>query len=180
MTKKNWRASLGRARRKPFGPSASSPTNETERQTPSTDDPESNPPPTYPTGLKLTPLLTSLTPSLFLVALDRLILATSLPCITDAFRSAPDAGWYASFLLTNAAFQLAFGKLYPFFSVKRVFLASVLLFEAESAVCGAAGGSAVFIFGRALAGVGGAGVFSGAVSVPCCGCVSGGRRLLTG
>lgn len=124
-----------------------------------------DPQPTYPTGLNLALLLTSLMTTMFLVALDRLIIATAVPRITDDFHSAADVGWYASsFLLTNAAFQLAFGKLYTFYSVKRVFLASVLLFEAGSAVCGAAGGSAVFIFGRALSGVGGAGIFSGAVS----------------
>lgn len=106
--------------------------------------------------------------SMFLVALDRLIIATAIPRITDDFRSAADVGWYASsFLLTNAAFQLAYGKLYTFWPVKRVFLASVLLFEIGSAVCGAASGSGLFIFGRALSGVGGAGIFSGAVSCFC-------------
>ncbi|SPO06911.1 related to MFS multidrug transporter [Cephalotrichum gorgonifer] len=120
----------------------------------------------YPSGLKLVLILISLMTSMFLVALDRLIIATAVPQITNDFRSVTDIGWYASsFLLTNAAFQLAYGKLYTFWRVKRVFLSSVLLFEIGSAICGAAGSSAVFIFGRALSGVGGGGIFSGAIVI---------------
>lgn len=57
-----------------------------------------------------------------------------------------------------------FGKLYTFFAIKTVFMATVLLFEIGSAICGAAPNSAVFIVGRAIAGVGAAGIFSGVVS----------------
>jgi MFS family permease len=58
-----------------------------------------------------------------------------------------------------------FGKLYTFFPVRDVLLSSVLLFEIASAICGAAPNSAAFIIGRAIAGVGGAGIFAGAVSL---------------
>jgi MFS family permease len=48
--------------------------------------------------------------------------------------------------------------------VKAVILSSILLFELGSVVCGAAPSSAAFIVGRALAGIGAAGIFAGSVS----------------
>lgn len=79
-----------------------------------------------------------------------------------------DIGWYGSaYLLTNCSFQLSFGKLYSFYSVKGVFLVSIGLFEIGSAVCGSAPTSVAFIVGRAIAGLGSAGIFSGGVSLSC-------------
>lgn len=97
---------------------------------------------------------------------DRLIIVTAIPQISDQFHSVTDVGWYGSaYLLTNCAFQLFFGKLYVVYSVKAVFLTSILIFEVGSAVCGSAPTSNAFIVGRALAGVGSAGIFSGAITV---------------
>ncbi|KAK1982887.1 major facilitator superfamily transporter [Colletotrichum cereale] len=120
----------------------------------------------YPAGLKLFLILISIFMTMFLVALDRLIIATAVPQITDDFHSVTDIGWYgSSYLLTTCAFQLLFGKLYAFFPIKNVFLSSVVLFEVGSAVCGAAPSSAAFIAGRAIAGIGGAGIVSGTIIV---------------
>lgn len=97
---------------------------------------------------------------------DRLIVTTAIPKITDEFHSVTDVGWYGSaYLLTNCAFQLFFGKLYVVYSIKTVFLCSILMFEIGSAVCGSAPSSVALIVGRALAGVGSAGIFSGAITV---------------
>lgn len=63
------------------------------------------------------------------------------------------------------AFQLFFGKLYTFFPIKWVYLIALLIFEIGSAVCGAAPTSIALIIGRAVAGVGAAGVFSGALVI---------------
>ncbi|KAI8169904.1 Efflux pump aflT [Colletotrichum sp. SAR 10_70] len=120
----------------------------------------------YPSGLSLVLVLGSLFISMFLVSLDRLIITTAIPKITDEFDSVTDVGWYGSvFLLTTCAFQLLFGKIYSFYSIKATFLVSVLLFEVGSAICGAAPSSDVFIFGRALAGVGSAGILTGVIIV---------------
>jgi MFS family permease len=62
------------------------------------------------------------------------------------------------------AFQLMFGKIYSMYSVKLVLLLSILLFEIGSAICGAAPNSVAFIIGRAVAGVGAAGILAGSVS----------------
>ena len=67
--------------------------------------------------------------------------------------------------MTSGAFQLMFGKLYSMYSVKLVLLISIFLFEIGSAICGAAPNSIAFIVGRAVAGIGAAGILAGSVSV---------------
>ncbi|KAI0121109.1 major facilitator superfamily domain-containing protein [Xylariales sp. AK1849] len=129
-------------------------------QKPSTDDS------VYPSGLKLALIIFATFASMFLVSLDRTIIATAIPSISDEFNSSNDIGWYGSgYLLTTCAFQLLFGKIYSFYSIKNTFLASVVLFEIGSAVCGAAPSSTVFIVGRAIGGLGGAGITSGVISI---------------
>jgi MFS family permease len=49
------------------------------------------------------------------------------------------------------------------YSVKWTFLWSILVFEVGSVICGAAPTSTAFIVGRAIAGIGAAFIFSGAV-----------------
>ena len=70
-----------------------------------------------------------------------------------------------AYLLTTCAFQLMFGKLYTFFSIKWVYLGAIFVFEIGSVVCGAAPTSVALIIGRAVAGVGSAGIFSGALVI---------------
>ncbi len=97
---------------------------------------------------------------------DRSIVATAVPKITSEFRSLPDVGWYGSaYLMATCCLQLFFGKLYAEFPVKWVFLSALVLFEAGSVVCAAAPSSVVLIVGRAVAGAGCAGLFSGAFIV---------------
>ena len=58
--------------------------------------------------------------AMFLVALDRTIIATAIPRITDEFGSLGDIGWYGSaYMLTTAASQLLFGRVYKFYNLKR-------------------------------------------------------------
>nr|XP_036583299.1 MFS aflatoxin efflux [Colletotrichum truncatum]KAF6792275.1 MFS aflatoxin efflux [Colletotrichum truncatum] len=104
--------------------------------------------------------------ALFLVALDRTIVATAIPRITDEFGSLGDIGWYGSaYMLTTAASQLVFGRVYKFYNLRWVFLGSIFVFEVGSLICGIAPNSATLIAGRAIAGVGSAGIFTGAMMV---------------
>ena len=97
---------------------------------------------------------------------DNTIIATAIPRITDHFGALDDIGWYgSSYLLTTCAFQLMFGKFYTFFPVKWVFLIAIGIFEIGSAVCGAAPNSESLIIGRAVSGLGAAGIFSGALVI---------------
>ena len=121
---------------------------------------------TYPSGFKLAIIVVSLCISIFLMALDNTIIATAIPRITDYFKALNDVGWYGSaYLLTTCAFQLLFGKLYTYFSIKWVYLIAIFIFEVGSVVCGAAPTSTALIIGRAVAGVGSAGIFSGALVI---------------
>ena len=57
------------------------------------------------------------------------------------------------------------GRIYTFYNPKWVWLTCIIIFEIGSAICGAAPNSAVFIFGRAVAGLGTAGMFSGIIVI---------------
>ena len=71
----------------------------------------------------------------------------------------------SAYLFTLCAFQLLFGKLFVLFPIKYVYLGSVTIFEVGSAICGAAPNSTAFILGRAIAGIGAAGDFSGGLII---------------
>lgn len=97
---------------------------------------------------------------------DNTIIATAIPRITDHFKALNDVGWYgSSYLLTTCAFQLLFGKFYTFFSIKWTYLGAIFVFEIGSAICGAAPTSVALIVGRAIAGLGSAGIFAGALVI---------------
>lgn len=64
-------------------------------------------------------------------------------------------------MLTCAGFFPVAGKVYQLYSTKPLYIASIVIFEVGSAVCGAAPSSVALIIGRAIAGIGAAGIFSG-------------------
>lgn len=118
----------------------------------------------YPMGLKLILIVISLMLGVFCMALDNTIIAVAIPRITDDFHNLNDVGWYGSaYLLTGSAFQLLFGKFYALFNIKWVFLTALFIFEVGSLVCGVAPTSTALIVGRAVAGLGSAGIFTGAL-----------------
>ncbi|KAL8829338.1 MAG: hypothetical protein Q9191_002067 [Dirinaria sp. TL-2023a] len=117
-------------------------------------------------GLRLVITLVGLCFAVFCVALDNTIIATAIPYITDQFKNLNDVGWYGSvYLLTTCAFQLLYGKLYKFFSIKAVFLTGLFIFEVGSLICGVAPSSISLIIGRAIAGLGSAAILSGAMII---------------
>ena len=104
-------------------------------------------------GLRLVITLTGLCFAVFCVALDNTIIATAIPYITDQFENLNDVGWYGSvYLLTTCAFQLLYGKLYKFFSIKLVFLTGLFIFEVGSLICGVAPNSISLIVGSRFLG----------------------------
>ncbi|KAL7268772.1 hypothetical protein RUND412_008590 [Rhizina undulata] len=120
----------------------------------------------YPGPVALSLISLALCLAVFLVALDQTIIATAIPKITDEFNALTDVGWYGSaYMLTMCSFQLIFGKIYTFFSLKWCFLGAIGLFELGSLVCGVAPSSNALIVGRAIAGLGCAGIFSGALII---------------
>ncbi|KAJ3461051.1 hypothetical protein MRS44_011918 [Fusarium solani] len=101
----------------------------------------------YPTGLHLGFIIIALFLSVFLVILDITIVATAIPKITDEFQRLDEVSW---------------GKAYKYFPLKISFLISIFIFEVGSLICGVAPHSVTLIVGRAIAGIGCAGIASGA------------------
>ena len=94
------------------------------------------------------------------------ILGTAIPKITDQFNRLDDIAWYgAAYFTCFGGFQPLWGKSYKYFPLKPVFVDAVAIFEAGSLLCGAAPNSPALIAGRAIAGVGGAGVACGASTI---------------
>lgn len=61
--------------------------------------------------------------------------------------------------------MLLFGKLFTFFSIKWFYLLAIALFELGSLICGTAPSSIALIVGRAIAGIGGAGIYVGSLII---------------
>lgn len=120
----------------------------------------------FPKGPTRILIIMSLCLSVFLVALDQTIIAPALGAITSEFASVKDIGWYGSaYLLTTTALQPLYGKLYNSFSIKIIYLLAIAVFEVGSLVCATAPSSTAFIVGRAVAGMGTAGLFSGGIVI---------------
>ncbi|KAK8097108.1 MFS gliotoxin efflux transporter glia [Apiospora kogelbergensis] len=105
-------------------------------------------------------------PPVLQIALDMSIIGTAIPMITTEFNSMADAGWYGSaFFLALASFISAWGKAYKFFSLRIVYVVAVFLFEVGSLLCALAPNSIALICGRAIQGLGGAGIAGGGYTI---------------
>jgi MFS family permease len=77
-----------------------------------------------------------------------------------------NVGWYgAAYQLASGALQPLTGKLYVNFKNKWVFISFFALFELGSLICGVAPSSNVLIVGRAIQGMGTAGLQNGAFTI---------------
>ncbi|PYI15891.1 MFS general substrate transporter [Aspergillus japonicus CBS 114.51] len=118
------------------------------------------------TGWKLTAVFTGITVVSFLMLLDMSIISTAIPRITSDFHSLDDVGWYgSSYQLASAALQPLAGKLYANFNSKWTFFTFFTVFELGSLLCGLASSSKMLIVARAVAGIGGAGIQTGAFTI---------------
>ncbi|KAI4179913.1 MAG: hypothetical protein LQ346_007094 [Caloplaca aetnensis] len=100
----------------------------------------------------------------FLFALDNTIVADIQPSIVNQFHDVEHLPWFGVGFGLGSTAVLPWGKAYGVYSVKWLFIATVLLFEAGSVVCGAAPSVTALIIGRVLAGVGGSGMYSGCLT----------------
>jgi hypothetical protein len=133
------------------------------------------------TRWQMASMISALVLSIFLCSLDLTIIATAIPMITKEFHSLEDVGFYGSaFLLTIATTQSFWGKLYKYFDLKAVFLASIAVFEIGSLICAVARNSTTLIIGRAVTGIGAAGVVGGCFSIIACSVEAYKRPLYTG
>ncbi|KAJ3102662.1 hypothetical protein HDU97_000359 [Phlyctochytrium planicorne] len=99
--------------------------------------------------------------AVFLAALDQTIVAVALPVIADEFKSLDQIAWIGTaYFISATSFIPSYGQLADIFGRKPVFLGSILIFEIGSALCGAATSMNFLIAARAVAGLGGGGIFS--------------------
>lgn len=67
--------------------------------------------------------------------------------------------------MTVGGFQSTWGKVFKYFPLKISFLIAICIFELGSLICGVAPNSTALIVGRAIAGVGAAGIGAGAYTI---------------
>ncbi|KAJ5398185.1 hypothetical protein N7509_006298 [Penicillium cosmopolitanum] len=104
--------------------------------------------------------------STFLFSLDNTIVADVQSPIVERFGEVGKMSWLGvAFVLSGSATIIAWGKLFGIFSAKFLYLFSVVMFEVGSAICGAAPTMNAMIVGRAVAGLGGAGMYLGCLTL---------------
>jgi MFS family permease len=98
--------------------------------------------------------------SIFLVALDTVLIPTALPTISRSFRISDSVyAWTgSSYLLANASSVPFWSKLSDIFGRKPVILAANAVFLGGSILCAVSKSSSMLIFGRVVQGLGGGGV----------------------
>ncbi|KAK5047592.1 hypothetical protein LTR84_006689 [Exophiala bonariae] len=120
----------------------------------------------YPGMPTLIPIVIGICLSVFIISLDRNIITTAIPDITADFHSYDSIGWYGSaYLMTASAFQPLYGRIYMSFATKSTFLVALAIFQVGSIIVAACPSSDVLIVGRAIQGVGSAGLLTGAFVV---------------
>ncbi|KAJ2999691.1 hypothetical protein HDV02_002164 [Globomyces sp. JEL0801] len=108
----------------------------------------------------------SLAFAVFLVALDGTIVTTAIKAIGIEFGDFESISWVGTgFLLTSTALTPAYGSFCDTFGRKPTFLAAILFFEIGSFICAIAPSMAWLIAGRAVAGIGGGGIFAVALII---------------
>ncbi|GJC94239.1 MFS transporter [Colletotrichum higginsianum] len=92
--------------------------------------------------------------------------ATAIPQISSDFQSLNDIGWYgSSYLIAQMALLPTCGRLYAFYNIKWVYCLSLAVFELGSIVSAVAPNSMTLIVGRAVSGLGAAGLVSGTTTI---------------
>lgn len=93
-------------------------------------------------------------------------MATIQPAIVQTYGRVDLVPWLSvSFALASAASTLPWSKSYATFSAKKLFIGGTVLFMGASALCGGAPTINAFIVGRALAGIGGTGMYMGLLTI---------------
>ncbi|EED18132.1 efflux pump antibiotic resistance protein, putative [Talaromyces stipitatus ATCC 10500] len=102
--------------------------------------------------------------STFLFALDNTVVADVQPAILNTFGQIEDLPWLGVAFALGGIAILPWGKAYSIFNIKWLYITTVILFEAGSALCGGAPNMNALIVGRAIAGLGGSGMYSGCLT----------------
>ncbi|KAJ3016808.1 UNVERIFIED_CONTAM: hypothetical protein HDU68_012012 [Siphonaria sp. JEL0065] len=110
---------------------------------------------------EFTMVLLGLAMAVLMASLDATIVSTALKAVVAEFGRQDLIPWVgSSYLLTSAPFGIMYGKLADLFGRKGVFVFAMIVFELGSLVCAAAPNMSILILGRAVAGIGGGGIFT--------------------
>ncbi|RSM05356.1 hypothetical protein CEP52_006309 [Fusarium oligoseptatum] len=102
----------------------------------------------------------------FLYGLDTTIAADIQAAVSETFDNVTKLGWLGvGFGLGATVAILPLGKAYGIFDTKYLYIASLVMFSAASALCGAAPSMGAMIVGRVWAGAGGAGMYLGTLNL---------------
>jgi len=133
---------------------------------PTSQDNTPDKPPRDISGAKWAVVVVAILSSTFLFALDNTVVADVQPQIVLQFNSVSQISWVAvAFIMAAVSTNLFFGQLYSQVPAKWLYISSTTLFEVGSALCGAAPNMSALIVGRALAGLGGIGMYLGVLSL---------------
>ncbi|KAG0309144.1 hypothetical protein BGZ99_000975 [Dissophora globulifera] len=98
---------------------------------------------------------------MIMIALDQIIVATSIPAIAREYNSLNDISWLGTaYLMTSTSFQPLYGKVSDIFGRKATMLFANFVFLIGSAIAGWANSMNMLIVGRAVAGLGAGGLIS--------------------
>jgi MFS family permease len=104
--------------------------------------------------------------SMFMYSLDGTIVADLVPSIVNEFDSVPLLPWLSvGFMVGSIVTVLPLGKLFSKYNAKWLYVISVILFLASSALCGAAPSMNAMIVGRVFLGMSGNGIYFGIMTL---------------
>ncbi|OQE26230.1 hypothetical protein PENSTE_c005G05676 [Penicillium steckii] len=111
--------------------------------------------------LQLSVVMSSLCAAVFVAALDVTIITTAVPAIAGHFHSNSGYTWIgSSYILANSATIPIWGKVSDIWGRKPLLLASLLIFFIGSLLCSVGETMSAFLAGRAVQGLGAAGVLT--------------------
>lgn len=114
-----------------------------------------------PSGFVLYVCVISLILSMFLAALDIMIVTTLIDDVAKKFGAYSKTGWvFAGYSLPNAVLSLLWGRIAAVMGFKSSMLAAIVIFEVGSLIAGVANSMNMLIGGRVISGIGGSGIQS--------------------
>ncbi|KKY17543.1 putative efflux pump antibiotic resistance [Diplodia seriata] len=138
---------------------------QTEKELATSPEPETSPKTRPVTGWRWAVSVASVLSSVFLFALDTTVVANVQANIVQDLGEIDKLPWLgAAFVLPAAALQLPWTKAYGLLNLKWLYIAHVVVFEAGSALAGASPTMNAMVVGRAIAGIGGAGMYVGGIT----------------
>ncbi|KAK4235418.1 major facilitator superfamily domain-containing protein [Achaetomium macrosporum] len=117
------------------------------------------------TGIRWILICLALYISALMYGLDTTIAADVQGAVIGTFDDVRQLAWIgAGFPLGSVAVILPYGFLFTAFNMKWLYIAGIILFQAGSALCGAAPNMNALIVGRVIAGAGGTGIYLGGLN----------------